>query len=106
LGTEIGREFITFCRTFGQIPTTKAIINDPTVIAVPNSRGLQFALVVQLRKDVDVSNLQDIYQFIERLDPEFRVTFLRGALADPTKQIPRSHPVIIDAQRNLRRRNP
>ena len=106
LGTEIGREFITFCRTFGQIPTTKAIINDPTGIAIPNSRGLQFALVVQLRKDVDVTNLQDIYQFIERLDPEFRVTFLRGALADPSKQIPRSHPVIIDAQRNLRRRNP
>lgn len=104
VGVELGREFITFCRTFGQIPTTKAIINDPTGIAVPNSRGLQFALVLQLRKDVDVTNLQDIYQFIERLDPEFRVTFLRGALADPTKQIPRSHPVIIDAQRNLRRR--
>lgn len=104
VGTELGREFITFCRTFGQIPSTKAVINDPTGLAVPNSRGLQFALVVQLRKDVDHTNLSDIYQYIERLDPEFRVTFLRGALADPTKQIPRSHPVIIDAQRNLRRR--
>jgi hypothetical protein len=104
VGTELGREFITFCRTFGQIPTTKAVINDPTGIAVPNSRGLQFALVVQLRKDVDHITLQDIYQFVERLDPEFRVTFLRGALADPTKQISRSHPVIVDAQRNLRRR--
>lgn len=104
VGTELGREFITFCNTFGQIPSTSAVINNPLGIAIPDSRGLQFALVVQLRKDVDNTNLHDIYPFMERLDPEFRVTFLRGALADPTKQIPRSHPVIIDAQRNLRRR--
>lgn len=106
LGTEIGREFITFCRTFGQIPTTAAVCRDPLGLNIPDSRGLQFALVVQLRKDVDHSNLSDIYPYIERMDPEFRVTFLRGALADSTKQIPRSHPVIIDAQRNLRRRQP
>jgi hypothetical protein len=106
IGTEIGREFITFLRTFGQIPSTQAVINDPTGIAMPQSRGLQFALVVQLRKDADYTNLTDLYQFIERLDPEFRVVFLRAVLADPTKQIPRSHPVIIDAQRNLRRRQP
>lgn len=104
LGQEIGRDFITFCRVFGQIPTTDAIIRDPLGISLPDSRGLQFALVVQLRKDVDANTLDDIYQFVERLDPEFRVTFLRGVLADPEKQIPRSHPTIIHAQKNLRKR--
>lgn len=104
IGQEIGRDFITFCRVFGQIPTTKAIINDPLGIALPDSRGLQFALVVQLRKEVEVHTLDEVYQFVERLDPEFRVTFLRGVLSDTTKQIPRSHPTIIHAQKNLRKR--
>lgn len=104
VGQELGREFITFCRTFGQIPSTQAVIKDPLGLPIPDSRGLQFALVVQLRKDVDHTNLSDIYPYIERMDPEFRVTFLRGALADQSKGIARSHPVIIDAQKNLRRR--
>lgn len=104
LGTEIGREFITFCRTFGQIPSTQEVIDDPIGIQLPQSRGLLFALVIQLRRDADSTNLSDIYPCIQRLDPELRVTFLRGLLHDTTKNIARSHPVIVDAQRNLRRR--
>lgn len=104
VGQVIGREFITFCRTFGQIPTTDSIIKDPLGVDVPDTRGLQFALVVQLRKDADLNNFVDIYDYVERLDPEFRVTFLRGILHDPTKGIPRSHPRILDAQKNLRKR--
>jgi hypothetical protein len=106
VGTEIGREFTTFLRTFGQIPTTQAVINNPTGLPIPDSRGLLFALTVQLRKDVDHTNLSDIYAYVERMEPEFRVVFLRGALADPSKQISTSHPAIVDARRNLRRRNP
>jgi hypothetical protein len=106
VGQVIGRDFIQFLKTFGQIPSTPDIIADPLGINVPDTRGLQFATVVQLRKDVDITSLADIYAFIERLDPEFRVTFLRAILHDPLKGIPRSHPVILDAQKNLRRRNP
>lgn len=104
LGSEIGREFISFCRTFGQIPSTQDVINDPHGIPLPSSRGLLFALAVQLRRDADHTNLSDIYPCVQRMEPELRVTFLRGLLHDPKKQIPRSHPVIVDAQRNLRRR--
>jgi len=102
VGQAIGREFIAFLNTFGQIPSTADVIRDPIGIAIPASRGLQYATVVQLRRDVDASTLADIYPYIERFDPEFRVTFLRGIVS--AKNIPRSHPVIVDAQRNLRRR--
>lgn len=104
VGQELGREFMAFVRTFGQIPKTADVIRDPIGIAMPASRGLQFATVIQLRADTDDQNLADIYPFIERMEPEFRVAFLRGVLHDPKKNIARSHPVVVDAQRNLRKR--
>lgn len=104
VGQALGREFIAFVRTFGQIPSTATVIADPTGIPLPATRGLQFATVIQLRHDCDDVNIHDIYPFVERLDPEFRVAFLRGVLHDPSKSISRSHPVVVDAQRNLRRR--
>lgn len=104
VGQELGREFMAFVRTFGQIPSTADVIRDPIGIAMPASRGLQFATIIQLRADADDRNLADIYPFVERMEPEFRVAFLRGVLHDPSKNIARSHPVVVDAQRNLRRR--
>lgn len=102
VGQAIAREFIAFINTFGQIPTTDSVIADPISIPVPTNRGLQFATIMQLRRDVEEPTLQDIYTYVERFDPEFRIIFLRGIVQE--KNIPRSHPVIMDAQRNLRRR--
>lgn len=105
LGTEIGREFITFCRTFGQLPSTADVLADPHGVRLPESRGLRFALVSQLRRDVDGQTLSDIYDCIMRLDEkELHVAFLRGLMTDTSKKISRAHPVIQDAMRNLRRR--
>ena len=105
LGTEIGRDFITFCRTFGQVPSTADVLADPMGVRLPESRGLRFALVSQLRRDVDGNTLSDIFDCIKRLDErELHVAFLRGLMNDPSKKISRAHPVIQDATRNLRRR--
>jgi hypothetical protein len=106
VGPELGREFMAFVKTFGQIPTTAQVMYDATGIALPATRGLAFATVVQLRHDCDHTNLADIYPFVQRLDPEFRIAFLRGVLHDPSKGVARSHPVVVDAQRTLRQRSP
>lgn len=97
------REFVSFVNTLGQIPATADVIADPISTPIPQNRGLQFATVMQLRRDVNVTNLNDIYPYVERMDPEFRVQFLAGIVGTETG-IARSHPIIQDAQRNLRRR--
>lgn len=102
LGSVIAGEFIAFVNTFGQIPSTDDVINDPQGTPIPDTKGLQFGTIVQLRRDVDIQNIDDIYVYVQRFDPEFRIVFLKGIVS--TKGIPRSHPVIVDAQRNLRRR--
>lgn len=102
VGQVRGRDLISFIRTLGQIPTTQEVIDDPLGITVPTNRGMQYALTIQLRDDASAQNLQDLYTFVQRLEPDLRVTFIRGIVGQ--NGIARSHPVIMDAQRNLRRR--
>jgi hypothetical protein len=103
VGQALAREFIAFLDTFGQIPSTARVIADPQGVPVPHSKGLMFATIVQLRNDVEIDTLEDIYEYVQRFEPEFKIVFLKGITT--AKNIPRSHPVIVDAQRNLRRRN-
>lgn len=104
VGTEIAREFLAFIDTFGLIPSMDDIIYSPDSTPIPESRGLQFATVVQCRKEVVAANLNEVYRYISRFDPEFKLTFVRGILSDPSKGIAISHPAIIDARKNLRKR--
>jgi hypothetical protein len=107
IGQDIGREFMAFMDSFGQIPDTDTIIRNPLGTPIPQNPMHVFALIGQLRNDVDGNTLQSIWSYIERFPadrPELKVAFLRGLVGDPNKNIPRSHPVIMDAQRNLRRK--
>jgi len=102
IGQDIAREFIAFLATLGQIPTTAEVVADPYLCNVPQSRGLQFAAVMQLRRDVDANTLDPIFEYISRFDPEFKAAFFKGIVGH--NGINRSHPVIVNAQANLRKR--
>jgi len=65
-------EFVQFTHAFDQLPTFKEIINDPTKATIPNKPAVRWLLTSLLVGNTDMSNIDDVMDYVDRLPKEFQ----------------------------------
>jgi len=80
IGTGAAREFVSFCEVFGRLPTIAEILSNPQGIPIPNEPSVKWSLAGLIGHHMSVKNHMELLQFVTRLDADFQVIALRGAM--------------------------
>lgn len=73
-------EFMSFLKTYRDLPNPDAILLDPKNSAVPKEASTQYAVVGALVHRVTAQNFGRALTYIKRLPPEFSVLFIKDAI--------------------------
>lgn len=77
IGQAAGSEYRTFCDIWESLPSLESIINNPETATVSPDAATQYAMVGMLASKATAENLPAFVTYIERLDPELQLIFLR-----------------------------
>lgn len=81
VGAAAGREFVAFVEYFGKLPSIGEITANPTSARIPAEMSFQYALAGMLGVETKRSNAKEVFQYIDRLNPEFQFITVRGMVA-------------------------
>lgn len=85
VGDGKGAEFVQFARLAENVPTIQQIMADPVGTDVPREASYKYFVVSALMDHAEKDNLDKLFVYLDRMDEEFQVIFLRGAAQrDPT----------------------
>lgn len=79
VGDGQGTEFFKFAQIQDNVPTIADIIRSPDKTEVPNEASFKFFITSALMDHATKDNLDPIFVYLNRMDQEFQVIFLRGA---------------------------
>jgi len=80
VGDGAAREFYSFSKIYGKIPTLKEIIANPQGCRLGDEPSMQFALSGMVSRHLDKNNAQPLVSFLDRLGIDFQVVALRNAI--------------------------
>lgn len=92
LSEGVAREFVGFCKIYGNLPKLEAIMSNPAGIAMPNEPSILYAITGALGDNATESNLSTLVKFILRMPMEFQVICLREIVNRNKQMI--AHPTI------------
>lgn len=73
-------EFMAFTRLIKDLPTVDQVLLDPLKTKVPDSPAGKFAIATALEAKTTAINFGRILSYIEKMDVEFQVVYVRGAV--------------------------
>lgn len=77
IGQGAGTEYISFERTYNQLPDMKALRADPEHYPVPEDMSVVYAVVSNLLSEVTAKAYEIGWKFVKRLDPEMRIMYTK-----------------------------
>lgn len=102
IGQGTGTEFITFAQEYERLPKLEDIIANPKGTQVPPEASTRYAVTSMLIDNFSKDNLSPVIDYVDRLDVEFRILFIRGVVAkDPSMHA--QHAKFVEMRRNLSR---
>ena len=78
-------EFSAFVRQIKDLPTIDAVLLDPENTKLPTSPASKYALVTALDSKATTNNIARIMKYVERMEVEFQVVFMRSAISRDSK---------------------
>ena len=73
-------EFVAFTRRIKDLPTVDDVIKNPTTAKLPDEPGGKWAIALALVSATTNANFATLMKYMTRLDTEFQVVYVRGAL--------------------------
>jgi len=80
IGEGGAREFFSYTKIFGEIPTIGQIMNDPENVRFGNEPSMHYALAGLISHHMTPSNADSLIKFVSRLEIDFQVITLRAAI--------------------------
>jgi hypothetical protein len=74
-------EFVAFVDIIRDLPSIDEILTRPTEVPVPTRPATKYAVMTGLARAVTIKNFDKAMEFVNRVDLEFQVLFMRDALA-------------------------
>lgn len=79
IGEGAAGEFIGFCNDIANMPDIDSILLDPTKAELPKSQSVMHAVTTALLDKVTPAVMDRIMKYVDRLQREIQVVFVRGA---------------------------
>lgn len=79
LGTGLAKEFLTFVKIYGSLPTMDAILADPEGVLVPDNLSAKYAICGSISNHMKPDNADALIKFLFRMPIEFQSIALRDA---------------------------
>lgn len=79
IGQGPAAEFLGFERTYKSIPNMDEIRRSPATASVPDDPSVVYAVIGNLLHKIDKKFFDHIWDFVNRMEPEFIVTFVKSA---------------------------
>ena len=81
IGEGMAREFYSFSKIYGEIPTIQAIKQDPEGIPLSSEPSVQYALTGLVSYHLDPVTAKSLIPFLYRMQIDFQIIALRSAIA-------------------------
>lgn len=85
IGEGPSMEFNTYRQVYTKLPTVEQIFADPKKAPLPDDMACKYAIATMLDTKITPKNLDAALTYIERMDNEFQVLTMRGALMANTE---------------------
>lgn len=84
IGEGMAREFMSYAKIFGELPSITDILRDPEKISLNEEPSVQYALTGLISYHLSTKNAGKLLLFLQRMNIDFQVICLRAAIArDP-----------------------
>jgi hypothetical protein len=80
VGEGAAAEFTSFRRTYEDLPNVDALMLNPSKFEVPTKPDVLYALTGAIAHRISKDNFDRVYEFINRLSPEFQVMCVSDAM--------------------------
>ena len=80
VGEGAAAEFTSFIKTWQDLPNIDALIMNPAKTEIPSKPDVLYALTGAVAHRISADNFDRVYEFIERLPPEFQVMCVSDAM--------------------------
>jgi hypothetical protein len=77
LGEGMAREFLGYCKIYGQLPTQEEILAAPNIVAVPDDRSVLWAITGSIACWVKEQTVGKLMEYVNRFPKEFQVVCLK-----------------------------
>lgn len=85
IGEAASAEFSAFVRLIKDLPSIESILANPLKAKLPSNPSAKYAITTALDAKATMANVATIMQYVSRLDVEFQVLFMRGAIRRDNK---------------------
>lgn len=99
VGEGFANEFLGFLEIYKLLPTIEEIFNNPTGVKIPSRPDQLYAISTAISKKITLENIENIFQFIERMPEEFQWVCVKDARAS-NNEIEKSDTFIDWAAKN------
>lgn len=80
IGEGPSAEFWGFVDVWTKVPKIKDILKDPTGITMPEELSMRYATAVSVSGHMDAQNIDALYSYLQRMDPDYVILAWRLAL--------------------------
>lgn len=80
VGEGAAGEFAAFMNVWRELPSVESVLKDPKKTRVPTGPDALYAISTALAEHATKKNFDVLMEFIERLDPEYQVVFVRDTV--------------------------
>lgn len=95
VGDDITPSFLVFAKHFLDLPTIQEITYNPLKTKIPVRKEQQFAIIQTLVYNCDDNNIDSIFDYVNRFEPEFKIIF--------GKQANKRNPLLIKTNEKFRK---
>lgn len=71
-------ELMTFLKEYENLPSYRAICEDPAKVQIPDSSGTRYAIVTMLISKFEKESFEQVVKYMRRMPPEIQVIFMRN----------------------------
>jgi hypothetical protein len=104
IGETASASLMAHIKLYDKLPAFESIVNDPTNTAIPEDRGVLFALCGSLASKMSMTNCASILTYMQRLpEQEFMAFMLKDAvLRNKTLVTHQAMKQVLGSQGNLK----
>ena len=81
VGEGTAREFYSYCKIYGEIPTIEEILKNPEICKMGDEPSMHYALAGLVSHHMTLENADVLIEFLGRMAIDFQVVALRSAMA-------------------------
>lgn len=80
ISSGVAADFVQFTKVYATMPKIAEILASPQTYPVPKDTNTKWATVTSLLEHVTEDNLDDLAEFVNRMDSTFRILFFRSVM--------------------------